>query len=73
MYMSTTADGYLTDAFAVGVVVYSLAFRDYPWRSTRRSECKCFDYVSGHGLRAFLGRRRLRQTGTPMADAISDG
>jgi serine/threonine protein kinase len=51
-------DGFLTDAFAVGVTIYSLTAKDYPWSGTKRGECKCFDYVRTYGLRTFCERRK---------------
>lgn len=72
MHTGATVDGYLADAFAAGVALYAMAVADYPWRSTRGAECKCFDFVRDHGLRTFLGKRRLRGAGTAIAEALSE-
>lgn len=54
-------DGFLTDVFALGVVIYCLASQDYPWQSTQPGGCQLFSYVSLKGFRAFLERRKLRK------------
>jgi serine/threonine protein kinase len=54
-------DAYLVDAFAVGVIVFSMAARDYPWTSTKPGACKCFNYVRTHGFQKFIQRRVLRR------------
>mmetsp|Transcript_116243 Transcript_116243/g.335766 ORF Transcript_116243/g.335766 Transcript_116243/m.335766 type:complete len:340 (+) Transcript_116243:127-1146(+) len=54
-------DGFLTDAFALGVVIYCLTAQDYPWQSTQPSGCQLFNFVSMKGFRAFLERRKLRK------------
>lgn len=53
-------DGFLSDAFAVGVTLYAALVKDYPWLSTRPGGCKCFDYASKHGFRAYVHKRKLR-------------
>ncbi|CAE7444848.1 CaMKI [Symbiodinium natans] len=52
-------DAYLTDAFSVGVTLYAVLLKDYPWLSTRPGGCKCFEYVKKHGFRA-CPRRNMR-------------
>eukprot|EP00928_Gymnodinium_smaydae_P013160 TRINITY_DN14804_c0_g1_i1.p1 TRINITY_DN14804_c0_g1~~TRINITY_DN14804_c0_g1_i1.p1 ORF type:complete len:448 (-),score=98.77 TRINITY_DN14804_c0_g1_i1:103-1446(-) len=51
-------DAYLSDAFALGVVIYAMAAQDYPWSSTKPGACKIFSFVEEHGLRCFLKRRK---------------
>jgi len=55
-------DTFLSDIFAVGVLVYTMAAQDYPWGSTRPGGCQLFEYVSLFGLSRFLGKRRLRSS-----------
>lgn len=57
MALSAFYDSFALDCFALGVVLFSSACRLYPWLSTIRGRCKCFDYVSEHGLRRFLKTR----------------
>lgn len=47
-------DGFLVDIFALGVVLFALAFRSYPWDLARRGFCKRFDAVANRGLRTFV-------------------
>eukprot|EP00930_Biecheleria_cincta_P030115 TRINITY_DN2089_c0_g1_i1.p1 TRINITY_DN2089_c0_g1~~TRINITY_DN2089_c0_g1_i1.p1 ORF type:complete len:594 (-),score=122.58 TRINITY_DN2089_c0_g1_i1:75-1817(-) len=53
-------DAFLFDAFAVGVLLFALATRDYPWRSTKPKECELFMYVQKKGLVGLLGKRRAK-------------
>lgn len=59
MHGASAYDPFLADAFALGVVLFAAAARDYPWSSTRKS-CKSFNYVCEHGLRKLLEQRKLR-------------
>eukprot|EP00930_Biecheleria_cincta_P030116 TRINITY_DN2089_c0_g1_i3.p1 TRINITY_DN2089_c0_g1~~TRINITY_DN2089_c0_g1_i3.p1 ORF type:complete len:603 (-),score=113.92 TRINITY_DN2089_c0_g1_i3:105-1877(-) len=56
-------DAFLFDAFAVGVLLFALATRDYPWRSTKPKECELFMYVQKKGLVGLLGKRRAKCVG----------
>lgn len=53
-------DAFLFDDFAVGVLLYALATKDYPWKSTRPGECERFMYIQTDGLVKLLGKRRAR-------------
>mmetsp|Transcript_61479 Transcript_61479/g.129728 ORF Transcript_61479/g.129728 Transcript_61479/m.129728 type:complete len:426 (+) Transcript_61479:3-1280(+) len=73
-------DAYLADTFSLGVIVYAMLFRDYPWLSTRPSGCKCFEYVRSKGLPAYLAKRKVRgsqdkvvQLSSPPAIELLDG
>merc|ERR1712070_175170 len=50
-------DAFLSDAFAVGVIIYSALFKDYPWLSTRPGSCKSFEFVRKYGFRKYIGKR----------------
>mmetsp|Transcript_79397 Transcript_79397/g.233272 ORF Transcript_79397/g.233272 Transcript_79397/m.233272 type:complete len:418 (-) Transcript_79397:11-1264(-) len=65
-------DAYLTDAFSLGVTLYAVLFKDYPWLSTRPGGCKCFEYVRKHGLRSYLAKRKLRSSSARIADVMSE-
>merc|ERR1719399_1050739 len=61
MHADAEYDGFLTDAFSVGVTLYCAASQDYPWSGTKVGLCKCFDYFTTYGLRSLSARRRLRR------------
>lgn len=65
-------DAFLSDTFALGVVVFSVVLGDYPWWSTRPGRCTCFDYVKESGLRSFCTTRRVRGENRRMIDCISE-
>jgi len=54
-------DAFLTDAFAIGVIIFGVAAQDYPWITTKRGLCRLYDYISMHGLRSFMERRKVRK------------
>jgi len=63
-------DGFLSDAFSVGVVLYAMCLMDYPWLSTSGAD-KCFEYVKAKGLAAFLKKRKLLTSKQSMSEVIS--
>jgi len=69
-------DFFLADAFSVGVIFFSLAFRDYPWRNTTGGEdaCLVFKFFAEFGFQKLIERRRLRlDKGTRLVSIISPG
>eukprot|EP00440_Ansanella_granifera_P060372 gb/GFBE01065437.1/.p1 GENE.gb/GFBE01065437.1/~~gb/GFBE01065437.1/.p1 ORF type:complete len:321 (+),score=39.21 gb/GFBE01065437.1/:1-963(+) len=58
-------DGFLSDAFACGIIILSALVQRFPWNSTRPGRCKSFEYVKKHGLRKYFQRRKL-------TDVLSD-
>mmetsp|Transcript_26385 Transcript_26385/g.61451 ORF Transcript_26385/g.61451 Transcript_26385/m.61451 type:complete len:287 (+) Transcript_26385:64-924(+) len=60
MHVQPSYEVFLSDVFALGVVMYGMALQDYPWVSTRAGSCKCFDFVNTSGFRAFLAARKVR-------------
>lgn len=72
MHGEDVYDGYLSDAFALGVTLYTLVVKDYPWLSTRRGGCKCCDYVQKNGFRPYLEKRKLRSSNIKVSAAISE-
>lgn len=73
MHMAGEYDVFLSDVFAVGVAVYGMVAKDYPWLSTRTGGCKCFQYVKKHGFRSFIEKRKLRgATNARVADIMSE-
>jgi len=65
-------DAFLSDAFSLGVTLYALLLKDYPWLSTRPGGCKCFEYVRKHGFRSYLAKRKLRNSQARVADVMSE-
>lgn len=65
-------DAFLTDAFSLGVTIYAVLLKDYPWLSTRPGGCKCFEYVKKHGIRSYLAKRKLRSSTLRVSDIMSE-
>lgn len=66
-------DPLLSDAFAVGVVIFGMVAQDYPWLSTKPGGCKCFDFSSTKGLRAYLQKRKARNSnGARLAEVFTE-
>mmetsp|Transcript_14873 Transcript_14873/g.33880 ORF Transcript_14873/g.33880 Transcript_14873/m.33880 type:complete len:407 (-) Transcript_14873:155-1375(-) len=65
-------DAFLTDAFSVGVTLYAVLLKDYPWLSTRPGGCKCFEYVRNHGFRSYLAKRKLRNSNSRVTEFMSE-
>lgn len=65
-------DALLSDAFSLGVTIYAVLLKDYPWLSTRPGGCKCFEYVRKHGFRSYLAKRKLRNSSARVADVMSE-
>jgi len=73
MLLSADYDAFLTDAFALGVVLFSSAARHYPWQSTSGS-CPWFRLASAQGLRGLVSERTLRRGGgeeVPLSHVFS--
>mmetsp|Transcript_63349 Transcript_63349/g.182287 ORF Transcript_63349/g.182287 Transcript_63349/m.182287 type:complete len:494 (+) Transcript_63349:178-1659(+) len=56
-------DPFLLDSFALGVMLFTLAMKDYPWAATQPEHCKLFGYVSAYGFPAYLTAKKLRKGG----------
>mmetsp|Transcript_35255 Transcript_35255/g.109811 ORF Transcript_35255/g.109811 Transcript_35255/m.109811 type:complete len:410 (-) Transcript_35255:33-1262(-) len=72
LHTSGEYDAFLTDAFSLGVTLYAVLLKDYPWLSTRPGGCKCFEYVRKHGFRSYLAKRKLRNSSVRVADVVSE-
>mmetsp|Transcript_43606 Transcript_43606/g.79456 ORF Transcript_43606/g.79456 Transcript_43606/m.79456 type:complete len:385 (+) Transcript_43606:114-1268(+) len=74
MHGETAYDAFLTDAFAIGVIIFGVAAQDYPWITTKRGLCRLYDYISMHGLRSFMERRKVRKgDGECLIEVLSEG
>lgn len=73
MHKDQEYDVFLSDVFSVGVALYAMTVKDYPWLSTHTGGCKCFQYVKKHGFRSYIEKRRLRgETGARVGDVMSE-
>jgi hypothetical protein len=72
MHSSEEYDAILSDEFSVGVVLYALFMKDYPWMSTVPSNCKHFEFVKKYGFRTYASKRKARGTDKRVADMISE-
>eukprot|EP00928_Gymnodinium_smaydae_P038737 TRINITY_DN26647_c0_g3_i1.p1 TRINITY_DN26647_c0_g3~~TRINITY_DN26647_c0_g3_i1.p1 ORF type:complete len:572 (+),score=69.89 TRINITY_DN26647_c0_g3_i1:170-1885(+) len=72
-HTSQEIDGFLTDTFALGVSLYAMSVRDYPWLSTDPDGCKCFRFVQHFGFRKYMKTRKLRSSALlKVADVMSE-
>jgi serine/threonine protein kinase len=73
MHTASSYDGFLSDAFALGVMLFGMASAKYPWRSTVPGQCSAFILKRARGLSAVmqLGAFRNKGTGQPLAEATS--
>mmetsp|Transcript_129197 Transcript_129197/g.288794 ORF Transcript_129197/g.288794 Transcript_129197/m.288794 type:complete len:452 (+) Transcript_129197:141-1496(+) len=72
LHMDEEYDAFLTDAFSMGVTLYAVLVKDYPWLSTRPGGCKCFEYVKKHGFRSYLNKRKMRNASARVAECMSE-
>merc|ERR1712151_638000 len=66
MYSNEPFDVFATDAFALGVVLFSVCCREYPWNSTKPGACKLFEYVRKNGMQQFIERREVFGANDPQ-------
>ncbi|CAE8719294.1 unnamed protein product [Polarella glacialis] len=62
MHLDAEYDAFLADAFSVGVVIFAMATREYPWLSTEQGCCPLFEARSRQGFVASLLKRRNGST-----------
>merc|ERR1712129_618664 len=72
IYVCPEYDGFLSDTFSLGVVLFSVAACCYPWLSTSPGKCKKFTYVSSCGLRPYLLARKGGHDGRALAESLSE-
>jgi len=67
-------DAFLADVFALGVVFFTMAAREYPWSSTKRGRCRRFEHVRHHGFINFLQTHSLKDgSGQLLRHLFSNG
>jgi hypothetical protein len=72
MHTQENYDAFLSEVFAVGVLIYTLCLKDYPWLSTAPGVCKNFEFVEQHGLKEFCQRRKVRGSDLKVSQCSSD-
>lgn len=65
-------DGFLSDAFAVGVALYGLLMLAYPWNSTKPDSCKAFEFLKKSGFRALVAKRRCLNRSGSVGQRMSE-
>jgi len=71
MHLDAEYDAFLSDEFAVGVVLFAMAAQDYPWTSTKRGQCQLFEFVGVFGMQKFLQKRKARKGNALLIDILS--
>jgi len=71
MHTAISYDAFLSDAFAAGVLVYTLLLKDYPFQSTVPGVCKSFEFVNTYGFQKFCLRRKARGSDLKIVDSTS--
>lgn len=64
-------DTFLADAFAVGVVLFTLGAQRYPWSCTRRGACSQFGIAASRGVRSLLAGDAQGAASAPLGDVLS--
>lgn len=72
MHLGGEYDAFLADIFAVGVIVYSMGVRYYPWEQTKPGKDRSCEFARTHGLELFLHRKRMPcEDKRPIAEVFS--
>jgi hypothetical protein len=71
MHRQKKYDAFLSEVFAVGVLVYTLILKDYPWQSTVDGACKYFGFAEKHGMQEFFLRRTVRGSDLRVSQCAS--
>mmetsp|Transcript_27992 Transcript_27992/g.63356 ORF Transcript_27992/g.63356 Transcript_27992/m.63356 type:complete len:348 (-) Transcript_27992:142-1185(-) len=59
------------DAFAIGVMAFTLRVGNYPWRSTRPLLCPRFSFFAERGLQAYLARQNIKNEDGEVVSLLS--
>jgi len=63
-------DSFLADAFSMGVTIFAIYMKDYPWTNTL--DCKCFLYAKEHGIRGLLSKRKVKNSSQRFIEVMSE-
>jgi hypothetical protein len=72
MFCEGDHDGFLADAFAFGVILYSLQIGAYPWCSTEGKGDKVVQYVRRHGFRSFIKKQKFPNSHRRIGEFLSE-
>jgi len=61
MHTGQPYDPFAVDVFELGVTLFTMATKNYPWSSTRPEKCALFRYASDHGFSMYLRARKYRK------------
>jgi len=72
MHHQVVYDPFEADAFALGVTLFTMAVKNYPWTSTKSQQCPLFENVVTHGFQKYMETRQLRkEDDLRLAEAFS--
>jgi len=72
MHTGKAYDSFLSESFSVGVILYALFVKDYPWLSTKTGVCNNFEYTRVKGFRGLVTKRKLRGSSCRVIDILSE-
>jgi len=72
MYTQTSHDPFFAETFSVGVLLYALFARDYPWISAKPGVCKHFDYFQAQGFHKLISKRKVRKGNDRIVNVLSE-
>lgn len=73
MHLGGRYDAFLADAFALGVVIFTMAAREYPWAATKRGKCERYQCFHFHGWEHFAEEMTLRDnSGRHLCQVFSE-
>jgi len=72
LFSGENYDGFLSDAFSIGVMLYAIMTLDYPWLSTQAGHCPRWGYVQTFGLRSYLEKRQVNDGAATAVEVLSE-
>jgi len=71
MHLCQEYDAFQADAFSVGVMMFTLAVGNYPWKSTRQHGCcQSFRFHAERGMAAFLAKKKVKIAGGAIVSVL---
>lgn len=72
MFTQKWHDPFLSETFSVGVLLYALFAKDYPWMATKPGVCKHFEYFRAEGFRELIAKRKVRKATDKIISVLSE-
>lgn len=72
MHTQKAYDSFLSESFSVGVILYAIFIKAYPWLSTKPGVCGNFEFFRLKGLRASNQKQQVQRTNDQVADVLSE-